>query len=266
MDIKYVDIHAHVNFPDYGLDREVVFSRALENGVAMINVGTDKKTSEESVRMADVNKKRWAIVGLHPINVFNEQEFDCEFYKKLALNSCVVGIGECGLDYADRRGIDAEKIRKQKEAFIKQVELAIELDKPLMLHLRSGKERNAYTDALDILNSYKNPKLRGNAHFFAGTVEEAKQFIDLGFYISFTGVITFAEDSYRETVKYVPIDRILSETDSPYVSPIPHRGQRNEPSYVIEVVKKIAEIKGLPIETVRKAILENAKRLFVLEV
>ncbi len=165
----------------------------------------------------------------------------------------VVAIGECGLDYYR---MEPESIEKQKKAFIEQVELANEIGKPLMLHIR-----NAYKDALEILKQYA--KVKGDVHFFAGTSEDAKGFLDFGFTLSFTGVITFTHD-YDEVIKNIPLDMIMSETDSPYVTPVPYRGKRNEPSYVREVVKKIAEIKGLPEEEVAKAIIANAKRVFAI--
>ncbi len=130
-----------------------------------------------------------------------------------------------------------------------------------MLHIRSNKERSAYTEAVQILKEHA--EVRGDVHFFAGSVEEAKSFLDLGFTLSFTGVITFAKE-YAEVIKYAPIDLIMSETDCPYVTPIPYRGKRNEPLYVQEVVKKIAEIKGLPLEEVREQIIKTAFRVFSL--
>jgi TatD DNase family protein len=170
----------------------------------------------------------------------------------------VVGIGECGLDYYR---LSADSAAKQKEAFIAQIDLANEAEKPLMLHIRE-----AYGDALDILKTHANPPAggQGNAHFFAGTIEEARRFLDLGFTLSFTGAITFAKQ-YAELVEYVPLDMIQAETDCPFVAPVPYRGKRNEPAYVTEVVKKIAEIKKLPLEEVEKTLVENAKRVWRVE-
>ncbi|HEV7424316.1 MAG TPA: TatD family hydrolase, partial [Candidatus Paceibacterota bacterium] len=192
--------------------------------------------------------------------------FDKEEYKKLLNNSKVVGIGECGLDYYR---CTPESIEKQKKSFIEQIELANEFNLPLMLHIRNnqkqelitGKEGtpNAYMDALAILKMHS--KVKGDVHFFAGTPEEAKAFLDLGFMLSFTGVITFTDD-YDEVIRNTPLDMIMSETDSPYVTPVPNRGKRNEPSYVREVVKKIALVKNLREEEVAQAIIQNAKRVF----
>ena len=166
-------------------------------------------------------------------------------------NPKVVGIGECGLDYYR---LDSDSIEKQKEAFIAQIELANEFNKPLMLHIRQ-----AYQDALAILKEHT--KVKGNIHFFAGSLEEAKAFIELGFTLSFTGVITFTHD-YDEVIKNIPLEMIMSETDAPYVAPVPYRGKRNEPVYVSEVVKRIAEIKNLPESEVAEAIISNARRVY----
>jgi len=152
---------------------------------------------------------------------------------------------------------DSESIGKQKVAFKEQIELANDSN-----HIRNNPKdqtRNAYSDALDILK--KHSKVKGNVHFFAADWETAKYFLDFGFTLSFTGVITFTED-YDEIIKNTPLDMILSETDSPFVAPIPFRGARNEPSYVIEVVKKIAKVKKLSEEEIAKAIISNARRVF----
>ncbi|MFA6463603.1 MAG: TatD family hydrolase [Candidatus Paceibacterota bacterium] len=278
---KYVDNHAHLNLSAYNEDREETIKRAKDSGVLVINVGTQKDTSKKAVEIAEKTDNCFAIVGLHPVHTsrsfHDEQElgeggkeftsrgeiFDYEYYKKLCESPKVVGIGECGLDYyrgqSQESGDMNEKIEKQKDAFRKQIELAIEVKKPLMLHIRE-----AYKDALEILT--QNSKLKtltypGNVHFFAGTLEEVKEFLNLGFTISFTGVITFAKQ-YEELVKFVPLEKMLSETDCPYVAPSPYRGKRNESLYVIEVIKKIAEIKQLPFDQVALQLRENSKKLW----
>lgn len=282
---KYIDIHAHVNFSAFDADRDGVIKRALENETWMMNVGTQKDTSQSAVDLARKYPEGvYAAVGLHPIHTSKsfhdkqelgeppfakaarqladgasegqgmvlgftsrEEVFDYDFYKKLASDPKVLAIGECGLDYYR---LEPETAAKQKESFIAQIELALELGKPLMLHIR-----NAYGEALEILRA--RPGARGDVHFFAGTLDEAREFLDLGFTLSFTGVITFARD-YDEIIRNTPLDMILSETDCPYVAPAPFRGKRNEPSYVSEVVKKIAEIKNLDFEICRTALLQNA--------
>jgi TatD DNase family protein len=269
MEIKYIDTHAHLNLEQFNEDREAVFAKCAAEGVAMNNVGTNKETSQLAVELANKYDHAWALVGLHPIYVAGnhypdankEISFDYDLYKKLAEDERTVGIGECGFDYFHK---DQPTYEEQREVFLAQVALANEVGKPLMLHLRNapdGQGRNAYDDALEIIKS--EAKVHGNAHFYAGTAEQAKQFFDLGYTISFTGVITFAKD-YEELVKYAPLDMIHGETDCPYVAPVPHRGKRAEPWMVQEVYKKIASIKGLDEEVVRTQLLENAKRHYTL--
>ena len=279
--MKYIDIHSHTNFAAYDEDRDEVIARAKNESVAMITIGTQFDTSEQGVAMANKYNHCYAIIGLHPIHTtkyyHDEQElgegnkeftsrgefFDIEKYKELSKTSeKIVGVGECGLDYYRN---DSDTRESQEIAFRSQIELALDLDLPLMLHVRpSENSMDAYEDVLEILSEYKKEagdKLRGDTHFFAGTTEVAQQFLDLGFDMSFTGVITFAKD-YEDIVRFVPLDRMHAETDCPYVTPAPHRGHRNEPSYVIEVVKKIAELKVESIETVETALRANAQRLF----
>jgi TatD DNase family protein len=172
-----------------------------------------------------------------------------------------VAIGECGLDFFHTT---PESIGAQKAAFIEQIHLANEIGKPLMLHIRNGKDSsmNAYRDVWEILKS--ECKVVGNAHFFAGSIEDAKLFLDIGFSVSFTGVVTFTRD-YDEVVRYIPDDMIHAETDAPYVAPVPHRGSRNEPLYVIEVAKKLAEIRGSDTEQFEKQLIKNAHRMYNLQ-
>lgn len=248
---RRIDIHAHVNFDAYDADREEVVRRALDGGTAFINVGTDKGTSASSVALAQKYERGvYAIVGLHPTE---SETFDAADYRGLLDDPKVVGIGECGLDYYRS---DPSTAEKQKANFIAQIELANEYRKPLMLHVR-----DAYGDALDILKAHS--RVPGNSHFFAGTLEEARAFLDLGYTLSFTGVITFARE-YADLVEFVPLDMMHAETDCPFVAPASHRGKRNEPAYVSEVTAKIVEIKKLPLESVETALLANAGRLFGL--
>ncbi len=275
---KYIDIHSHVNFKIFDEDRDDVITRALENDTWIINVGTQIDTSRKAVEIANqYSEGVYAIVGLHPIHTgasyHDEKElgeggkeftsrgevFDKEKYLELLRDPKVVGIGECGLDYFR---CTEESIEKQKQAFISQIEIANEVDKPLMLHVRNNPidtTHNAYVDAIVLLKKYA--KVKGDVHFFAGDIKTAKAFLDFGFILSFTGVITFTHD-YDEVIRNTPLNMIMSETDSPYVTPVPYRGKRNEPTYVSEVVKKIAEIKELSETEVALAIIANAKRLF----
>lgn len=240
--------------------------RAQDAGVWMINVGTGEETSRKAVDMIrEYTEGVYAVIGLHPIHV-HEEALNVDFYRARAREggAKVVGIGECGLDYYHYPSDEHRKL--QKEAFTSQIELALELDLPLMLHIRSGEGGNAYRDVIGMLKPYKKShgdKLRGNAHFFAGSLDDAKEFLDLGFHLSYTGVVTFARQ-YKELVEATPVNRIMSETDCPYVAPAPERGKRNEPSFVAHTADKIIGIKGLNIEEGRKQLVENAFKLWKL--
>lgn len=269
--MKYFDAHTHTNFVAYGEDREDVFARARDAGVGMNIVGTQYDTSKSAVELAEAHEGVWATIGLHPIHTAKSyhdekelgeggkeftsrgEQFDIASYEKLAESKKVIAIGECGLDYYR---VEKETKDIQVQAFVEQIELANRLGKPLMLHIR-----NAYDDAIEIIKAHA--KVQGDVHFFAGDWGVAKRFLDLGFTLSFTGVITFARD-YDEVIKNAPLDLIMSETDAPYVTPAPHRGKRNEPAYVELVVKAIADIRGEDGEMVREQLVKNAQRVFGL--
>lgn len=257
----YIDIHSHLNFPDYEKDFDEVIQRLRDTKTATITVGTDLASSKKAVELAEKYEMIYVCIGLHPADnteeIFKEEEFE-----KLVTHKKVVAIGECGLDYGREKDATEEIKIRQKKDFEKQIDFAVKHDKPLMLHIR-----NAHEDVLEILTSKKTEygeKLRGNAHFFSGNMETAQKYLDLGFTVSFTGVITFARD-YDEVVRSVPLEKMMSETDSPFVAPIPYRRTRNEPSYVEEVVKKIAEIRGEDFEAVKSALRYNAVRYFDLK-
>lgn len=256
MELLYVDVHTHTNFVSFNEDRDTVIARARDAGVWMIQVGTDADTSASVVALAHAYPEGiFASVGLHPTGAYaeNGEEFNYDYYKKLAKDPKVVAIGECGLDYYR---LNEETKKKQRGVFESQIALSLEVGKPLMLHIR-----NAYEDALDVLAAY--PSARGNVHFFAGSWDIAKRFLGLGFTLSFTGVITFTHD-YDEIIRNVPPESLLSETDAPFVAPVPFRGKRNEPAYVALVAKQIAAIRGEDEETVRVRLVENACRVFNL--
>jgi TatD DNase family protein len=248
---RRIDVHAHANFKDYAGDTDAVIHRALDAGTAMINVGVDLATSREVVALADAHPRGvYAIVGQHPTDT--DDAFDPAPYRELLRHQKVVAIGECGLDYFHEK--DPAKRELQMQTFLAQIRLANEFQKPLMLHIR-----DAYADAREILRAHA--RVKGNSHFFAGTVDDARQFLDMGYTMSFTGAITFAKQ-YRELVEYVPLDMMHAETDCPFVAPVPHRGTRNEPAYVSYVYEKIAEIKKVPLEEVERALRANAERMF----
>lgn len=283
------DCHSHVQFPVYDSDREVVIQRAKEAGVKMLAVGTQASTSEAAIKLThEYPEDIWATVGFHPAHAthartyadssgltrtswyFDPKEqrestpekFDIEKLRQLAKDPKVVAIGECGLDYFR---LDKETLRqaqgKQKEVFLEQVELAKELNKPLMIHCRPSKGTDdAYEDMLNMLSA-KRLAISRVVHFYVGSLEMTKKLVTAGFYFTFGGVITFARD-YDESIKYIPLDRILLETDCPYVAPAPYRGKRNEPAYIIETAKKMAEIKNVSLEKLAESVYENTAEVF----
>lgn len=262
--MKTIDTHSHFNLSQFDADREDAIARMVEAGVGTICIGIDEATSAFAVDLAHTHDTIWAIVGQHPTEWATP--WNAEAMKELATKSRVVGVGECGLDYF--RPDERAHIDEQRRLFAAQIALAVELDLPLMLHIRPEQgTMTAYEDALAMLESHKEswPTMRGTAHFFVGSTEIAKRFLELGFHISFSGVITIFPE-YEEVVRYVPRDRILSETDAPFAAPIPYRGKRNEPAYVVEVVKKIAEIKAMSLEETHAQLLKNAQNLFNLQI
>jgi len=277
--MKYFDAHTHVNFVAYNSDREETILRAKDAGVGMNVVGTQFDTSKAAVALAEKYDNVYATIGLHPIHTsksyHDEKElgeggkeftsrgevFNMAAYQELGKSPRVIAVGECGLDYYR---CDESTKALQSKVFIEQIELANTLGKPLMLHIRPGLRSlgevgNAYDDALEILKSHA--KVKGDTHFFAGDWNTAKKYLDFGFTLSFTGVITFTHD-YDEVVKNAPLDMLLSETDAPYVTPAPHRGKRNEPAYVELVVRQIAAIRGEDFEMVKEQLLTNARKVF----
>jgi len=265
MNVKYVDAHCHLQFEQYEHDREEIIARMREESVVAIVVGCDFESSKQAVALAEKHEHIYAAVGLHPDHG-DEKIFDTARYRELAQHPKVVAIGECGLEYFHSELNDEGK-GVQKENFQKQIELAAELDKPIIIHARATKgTQDAYDDSLTIIREAKKkyPNLRGDAHFFASDLARAEQFIALGFTISFTAVITFARD-YDSIIRAAPITNILAETDAPFVAPASRRGQRNDPLAVIEVVNQIAQIRGEDIEEVRTALLSNTVNLFALQ-
>jgi len=277
-----IDTHAHVNFRSFKDDAMDVLRRSLDEGMQVINVGSQIDTSRQAVELANkFNKGVYAVVGLHPEHTHSqhvdeeethfltrEENFDVVEYRSLCQDPKVVGIGECGLDYyrlpedTDPRAVK----EKQKAAFIKQINLAAELDKTLVVHSRPSKGTDdAALDILDILKGLKikDLGLRFVLHSFTGSPEMMQEFYKLGGYISFNGIITFDKTGNMEQlVKSAPLDRIVIETDCPYLAPVPMRGKRNEPLYVEYVAEKVAELRGLGLAEVERLTTDNAKQLF----
>lgn len=251
MEFRLFDTHSHVNDPQFEADRALVISKMKEEGIGSIVVGTDAEMSLHAVELAQENEHLWAAVAQHPADKPDEI-FDELLYESLALNPRVVAIGECGLDYF--HGKTEEDKARQKELFEKHLLLAEKVRKPLMIHCR-----DAYADLILMLD--KHPSLKGNIHFFAGDWSVAQEFLKRGFTISFPGVVTFASQ-YDEVVRNVPSDMYMTETDAPCVAPKAFRGKRNEPKYVEEVVKRIAEIRGEPLDDVARATVATARRVW----
>jgi len=274
----FFDSHTHLNLAAFDSDRDLILKRYLKEGIFLVNVGTCYQTSKKAIAIAEEYQNCWASVGLHPAHTFparlnqldeNEinnlvvEEFDQKFEELIKTSSKIVAIGECGLDYSYLKDLPREKqkefkIRQERE-FRKQIKIAQKYNLPLILHLR-----DLYQEALAIL---KENNYSGKAvfHFFTGSLEDLKLILqNPNYFIGFSGVITYG-NKLDEVIREVPLERILIETDAPYVAPIPYRGKRNEPAYVIEVAKKIAEIKNLPLKEVEKKTFENAFRFFRIQ-
>jgi TatD DNase family protein len=252
-----IDSHCHPQFPQYDDDREDAIKRALDENIQMICVGMDLGDSKKVIGLAEKHEGLLATVGFHPNDRTYGPEFEIYEYEKLLDNKKVIAIGEVGLDYY--RIVNPKE--KQKEIFKQFIELAIKNDLPLVVH-----SRDAFDDLYLILKPYFiNHKSNENGviHSFTGSWSDAQKFLDLGFYIGLNGIITFSKN-YAEMVKNLPLDKILIETDAPFLAPTPNRGKRNEPLFVKYVAEKIAEIKGIYIDKVACTSTENTIKLFRL--
>ncbi len=262
--VAYIDVHSHIAFPVFDVERALVLERMREKKVAAITVGVDLASSERAVALALTVPEVYATVGLHP-NDSPLEGFNAPAFAQLLTQGKVVAVGECGLDYFRRDGTDAAERERQRGQFEAQIQFALLHDLPLMIHGRPSKgTMDAYYDIIAILEKYKKDagdRLRGDIHFFVGDVAVAQALHALGFMFSFTGVLTFTTD-YDSVVRHLPLSAIMSETDCPYVTPHPHRGQKNESAHVTYVVEAIARIRGEEVEVVRQAVLGNACRLF----
>lgn len=261
-----VDVHCHLNFNAFEKDCDEVIQRALEAGVTkIINVGTSIESSQKAVELAQKYENLYAIVGIHPHHADKVETAWLRELELLAKMPKVVGIGECGLDYYRYKSSGIVNPLVQKEVFIKQIKLAHALSLPLQIHNRQAGE-----DVIEILLNHKSYLLNipGMFHCFAGTKEVLKSALDMGFYIGFDGNITYKGIAQGETttlfdlVLDTPVERIVSETDSPFLTPIPHRGSRNTPEYVILVGKFIARIKNILPKELDKQTTANAAAVF----
>lgn len=276
--MKLIDTHCHVQFAAYDDTREKIIEEAAERKVGMIVVGCEQESSGAAVKLVQNKKNMWASVGQHPTDT--GLPFDIKAFRDLAKSKKVVAIGECGLDYYRIGGIKNYELRItnkdekdfqeqkiiQRKLFAQQLELAHEVNLPLIIHCR-----DAHANMQEILmkrfstpSSHPHtPKEHGVLHCFTGTVADAISYLDLNFLISFTGVITFA-DQYDDVVAAVPLEKLLIETDAPFLTPVPHRGKKNHPAYVRFVAERIATLKSISVDEVARVTTENARRLFRL--
>lgn len=249
------DTHAHLEDERFDDDREQLIEGLPEKGVAyVVNVGSTLETSRMSVELAARYSLIYAAVGIHPHEVSQMDRHDLDAIEALAKCQKVVAIGEIGLDYY----YDFSPRNLQREWFARQIDLAYSLGLPIIIH-----DRDAHADVLDILRAKKDKILGGVMHCYSGSWEMAKDFMDLGLYISLGGPVTF-KNARRpvEVAQKVPLDRLVIETDSPYLAPTPYRGKRNNPAYVKLVAQKIAEVRGMSFEEIAEATLNNGKKLF----
>ena len=264
-----IDAHAHLNFNAFKNDSEETARRALDSGVWLINAGSQIDTSRRAVEFAQkFSEGVFAAVGLHPIHLKEQtveedetevktrvEVFDPAKYEALAREAKVAAIGEVGLDYFH----SPKNKELQREVLLEQLILAEKLKKPVIFHCRE-----AHQDLLDILRKWEmagNKSLAGVIHSFSGRWSQAEEYLKKGFYLGFNGIITFARD-YDKVVCQMSLDRLILETDCPYLTPIPFRGKRNEPAYVKYVAEKIAELRGISFEEVAEATTKNARELF----
>lgn len=271
------DTHSHLNFNVFKNDSLKIIKECLDDKVWTILVGSQFDTSKRALEYAQkYDYGIYCSVGLHPAHLkemkIDESEsdsllkfktraekFDPDKYKNLIIKDKTVAIGEIGLDYIF--DIKESDKKLQEEEFVKQIYFALDYKLPVIIHCR-----DAYKNLTSILYAeFKNKNLRGVAHFFSGTLNDAKKFLDLGFYLSFSGPITFAPDR-DESIKYAPLDKILIETDSPYAAPAPFRGKRNIPIYVKFVAQRISEIRGITFEEVSQITTQNALELFNIKI
>jgi len=250
-----IDSHCHIDDARYDADREAMIQRARDAGVGhFVTIGCDLDTSCAAVALAQKYPFISATVGVHPHEVKHIKDGWYDELSALAKSGRVVAYGEIGLDYH----YDHSPREVQRARYREQVRLARELRLPIVIHTREAQD-----DTIAILKEEKGGEAGGVFHCFSGDAWLAKDALDLGFYLSFSGVVTFQNATMlRDIVKTVPLDRILVETDAPYLTPAPHRGKRNEPAYVRHVAEKIAEIHGISVQEVEDATTQNTRRLF----
>lgn len=252
-----IDTHAHLDYPQYDGDRREVLSRAWDSGLtAIITVGTDDDASRRAVSLAESNPRIYAAVGLHPHEAGKVNDRIMAALEELARRPRVVAVGETGLDYHHPTPPSAA----QEDVFRKHIHLARDAGLPLIIH-----SRDAHDEVMSMLRLEGGREIGGVMHCFAGDREAAEEALELGFHISFSGILTFKNAvTTKEVARHVPSDRLLVETDCPFLSPHPFRGQRNEPARVSLVVRELARLKELSVEEMAVTTTANARRLFSL--
>lgn len=250
-----IDTHVHLNAEQYVNDLDEVIERARENGIEkMVVIGCDRPTIERTMELIDEHEDIYGVIGWHPVDAIDCTDEDLEWIEQLSKHEKIVGIGEMGLDYHwDKSPKDV-----QKDLFKKQIELAKRVNLPIIIHNREATE-----DCVAILKEMHAEKIGGIMHAFSGDESVADEIIDMNFYVSLGGPVTFKNAQLpKDIAVHVPIDRLLVETDAPYLTPHPYRGKRNEPAYVKLVAEKIAELRQISYEELAQTTSENAKRLF----
>ncbi|MDZ4694835.1 MAG: TatD family hydrolase [Deltaproteobacteria bacterium] len=252
-----MDTHCHLDFEDFGTDLPAVIERARQARVARmicIGAGRDIASARGAVALSEKEPDIHATVGVHPHDAAVMTEATWDELENLAIHPKVVGIGESGLDYF----YDQSPRELQQVAYRRFIGMARRHRLAIISHVR-----DAHADAQAILKETAAHELRGIIHCFTGNADDARAYLDLGQYLSFSGILTFRNaEPVREAARFAPMDRILVETDAPYLAPIPHRGKRNEPAYVLETLRFLAELKGLPLDEVAAQTWANSERVF----
>lgn len=251
-----IDSHCHLDLKEFDGRRDEIIKNALDAGVhTMVNIGADLQTSINSVKLADQHDYIYATVGMHPHDA-KKYDKDIEYQlTDLMNNNKVVAVGEIGLDYY--RDLSPRDV--QKKVFRRQLEIAIERNLPVVIHTRES-----FRDTIDIIREYSDQLAGGIFHCFPGTTRDALEVIDLGFYISVGGVITFPKAKMAAVAAEAPLDKILLETDCPYLTPVPFRGKTNQPAYVKYVRDKMAELRGISAAEVEKITDRNTQKVYRL--
>lgn len=251
-----IDTHSHIDMPDFE-DLDSVITKAKEFGIEKIVVPSVDETSfEKVIAIAEKYEDVYCALGIHPTEFDEICDKDFEKIIELSSHPKVVGIGECGLDYYWEK--NSEKIARQKEVFLRQIKIANQIKKPLLVH-----DRDAHKDSFDLLTQNIGKDIPVIMHCFSGSLEFAKECIKKGFYIALGGVVTFKNaKKAHEVAKNIPLENLLLETDAPYLTPEPYRGKRNEPAYVKFVAERIAKIRGISFEEVAEITTQNARKVF----